>query len=220
MTDFTAARKHMVDSQIAPSGVSDAAILDSFLATPREVFVPQALQGICYRDSDLEITKGRYLLSPMVQAKLLQAAQVKPSDVVLDVGCMTGYSSAILSPLVTTVFAVDDDEALLSKAERFWKDVGAYNIVSSRGVLGEGIKDEPQYDLIIINGAVASVPGVFVQKLAQCGRLITILKESPHQVGRAVSITRNSTGGHSVRILFDANTAYMRGFEPVRKFAF
>lgn len=220
MTDFKQARKSMVDSQIATAGVSGRAILDAFLKTPREIFVPKALQGICYSDQDIEISKGRFLLSPMVHAKLLQAAQPKLGDVVLDISCAGGYSSAILSSLVTTVMALDSDGSLLSKAEKKWKEVDANNVVSVLGDLITGAKKHAPFDLIILNGAVSEIPVKLVEQLSDSGRLVTILQETSRKMGCAVLVQKNSGEGFSVKRLFDAHAPFLAELSPLNTFVF
>lgn len=220
MTDFTQARKNMVDSQIAPNGVTDSGILDAFSNIPREIFVPKAMQGICYSDQDIEIVKGRYLLSPMVHAKLIQAAQPKTSDVVLDVASANGYSSAILSSLVTTVLALDTDESLLAKSAKNWKDVTVSNIVSITGALATAGVQHAPFDLIVINGAVAEIPAKLVAQLSDTGRLVTVLQDNPRKVGRAVLVRKNTDGGFSVKTLFDAHAPYLTEFSPENAFVF
>ena len=110
MTDFIQARKNMVDCQIHPSGIVDGWILESFQNIPRELFVPEKLQGIAYTDENIDIGQGRFLMEPIVHAKLLQAVAPDKSDVVLDIGVGTGYSSAILCPNVSTVVALENNK--------------------------------------------------------------------------------------------------------------
>jgi protein-L-isoaspartate(D-aspartate) O-methyltransferase len=118
MTDFAAARRMMVDGQVRTSDVTDLRIVAAMLELPRERFVPEAKADLAYLDFDIvvkEATAGapaRRLLKPMVLAKMIQAAEVGASDRVLDVGCATGYSSALLSRLAASVVALEEDAAL------------------------------------------------------------------------------------------------------------
>lgn len=219
MTDYTKARINMVDSQIEPAGVTNAAVREAFSTVPREIFVPSELASIAYSDHDIEISTGRYLLSALTHSKLLQAAQPKSSDIVLDVACATGYSSAILSSLVTTVISIESDAALLSRAAKNWKELAACNIASVQGDITSGAAAHGPYDLIIINGAVSAIPDSLVDQLSEKGRLLTILRKSPSSVGHAVLVSKNSNTGYSVKVLFDAHCAYLAEFAPVRAFA-
>ena len=144
----------MVDSQINPQGVVDQAILESFLTVPREKFVHPGQEGIAYCDEDLPLGDGRSLMEPCIHGKLLQSANLKPSDVVLDVGFCTGYSSAILSPLVSTVIAIESDKALIGDAEKLWEELGCANIAAYQANLREGLPEHGPYDLILFNGAI------------------------------------------------------------------
>ncbi len=118
MTDFEQARRHMVDSQIKTMGIIDQRILDNFENIPREIFVPEALQNVSCIDGDLEYAEGRFLLEPCVHARLLEAAQIRDTDLVLDIGCGSGYSSAILSQLGSTIIATESNQKLLSTAQQ------------------------------------------------------------------------------------------------------
>src|SRR5271165_5635448 len=118
MFDTAAARRMMVDCQVRTADVTNPDLIDAMLAVPRELFVPSALAGRAYLDSDIPLGQGRALLKPMVLAKLIQAAQLGPNDHVLDVGCGTGYSSAILSRLAGSVVALEEDAALAGLAKQ------------------------------------------------------------------------------------------------------
>ena len=112
MIDFAAARTNMVNNQVRPNKVTDDRVLAALAAVPRERFVPEAMAGNAYVDEDIAVAAGRYLMEPMVLARLLQAAAIEPDDVVLDIGCATGYSAAVLAQLAATVVALDCDDTL------------------------------------------------------------------------------------------------------------
>ena len=103
MADFAAARQNMVDSQIRTNKVTDPGLLRALAEMPREQFLARHLRDIAYIDEDLAIGGGRYLMEPMVLARLIQALDLDSGDVVLDVGCASGYSSAVLGRLTTAV---------------------------------------------------------------------------------------------------------------------
>ncbi|MBT4425504.1 MAG: protein-L-isoaspartate O-methyltransferase, partial [Rhodospirillaceae bacterium] len=103
MINYAAVRHNMVESQLRTNKVTNWALIDAMDDVPRERFVPQQLSSIAYVDEDLLVAPGRYLMEPLVLARLLQAAMVTEEDVALDIGCATGYSSAVLGRLAGTV---------------------------------------------------------------------------------------------------------------------
>ena len=125
MFDTATARRMMVDGQVRTADVTNLDLIAAMLAVPRELFVPPALAGQAYLDSDIAVGNGRALLKPMVLAKLIQAAQVGGDDHVLDVGCGTGYSSAVLARLAGSVVALEEDAALARQAQEALAAVGA-----------------------------------------------------------------------------------------------
>ena len=127
MTDYTLARTNMVDCQVRPADVTDLKIIDAMLEIPRERFVPEQMQALAYLDEDLSLNIStstpegdcpRYLMEPASFAKLLQLAQVKPDSIVLDIGCASGYSTAVLASLCSSVVAVEEDEKLANIATK------------------------------------------------------------------------------------------------------
>src|SRR5262245_63385697 len=118
MTDFATARRHMVDGQVRTADVTDLRILDAMLEIPRERFVAPASAGLAYLDLDLPVGESgsRRLLKPMVLAKLIHAADISPSDRVLDVGCASGYGSAVLAHIVGHVVVVGRDDGRCARA--------------------------------------------------------------------------------------------------------
>lgn len=210
----------MVNSQIETAGVSDAAILASFSAVPREAFVPDGLKDIAYLDDETRTAQGRFLMTPHVHAKLLQGAKLQPHEVVLDVGCGNGYSAAVLSPLVMTVIALERDKGMLQKAAKHWKNLNLCNIVPLEGCLAAGAPEHGAFDLIIINGGVAEIPQTLVEQLSPTGRLVTVLRPQGKLPGKAVIVRRSSGDKFSVVDLFDAATGYLPEFAPTDAFSF
>ena len=159
MTDFAAARRMMVDGQVRTSDVTDRRIVAAMLELPRERFVPEAKADLAYLDFDIVVEEARAgaparrLLKPMVLAKMVQAAEVDAGDRVLDVGCATGYSSALLSRLAHSVVALEEDEALARLARENLKAVGAPNVTVVTGPLTQGWPAATPYDVVFVNGA-------------------------------------------------------------------
>ena len=218
MLDFATARSNMIESQLRTNKVTDSAVLDAFETLPRERFLPEARAGVAYVDEDLEVASGRYLMEPMVLARLLQAAQVEPNDVVLDVGCTSGYSSALLARLAGTVVALESDATLRDRANQTLQDLGIDNAVVVAGELTEGYQKQAPYNVILLGGAVAEVPEVILSQVAEGGRLVTVIAAQAH-LGQAVLI-RKSAGLPSRRVLFDASVRQLPGFAATPRFVF
>lgn len=216
--DYAAARDNMVESQLRTNKVSDVAVLEAFSSTPRERFVPENRRGIAYVDEDLLLEGGRYLLEPMVLARLLQAAEIDGEDVALEVGCGSGYGAALLSRLAGTVVALEAEAGLGEAASETCAELSLDNVLVVTGALTEGYAKQAPYDVIVINGAVSDVPEVITDQLADGGRLVTVVR-SDEGVGCAVLMRR--TGGNiSSRSLFDAACPYLPGFKRDAGFVF
>ncbi len=220
MTDFTAARNAMVDSQIHTMGVVAEDILNAYRTVRREDFVPEGRRGIAYCDEDMPVAHGRCLMEPVTHARLMQAALPVQSDTVLDVGGATGYSAAILSSLTSRVVAVEPDAALLAMAEAAWKKTGCNNIVPHQGAFGGGCTAHAPYSLIFVNGSTADIPRGLLEQLAPGGRLVGVVRGANDRIGTAVLITKNAAGTTSERVLFEAAVPYLPGQEPRNGFVF
>jgi len=221
MTDFTAARTHMVDSQIHTMGVVSDSVLSAFRTVQREEFVPADRRGIAYNDEDLIVAKGRVLMEPVTHARLLQAALPDKADTVLDVGGATGYSAAIFAALSSRVVAVEADPSLLSLAEAIWRKQGyAATIIPHQGAFAEGCPSYGPYSLIFLNGSVAEIPASLVDQLAPNGRMVAVVRPAGARMGQARIITKNAAGVVGQRILFDAAVPYLPGHEPRNGFVF
>ena len=171
MIDFAAARRMMVEGQVRTSDVSDLRIIAAMLELPRERFVPEAKAALAYLDADVPVTEAqggkpvRRLLKPMVLAKLVQAAAIQASDHVLDVGCATGYSSALLARLARSVIALEEEETLVRLARENLKAVGADNVTVVAGPLTQGWQGGAPYDVIFLNGATEIAPQALTRQL-------------------------------------------------------
>ena len=218
MSDYAAARFHMVECQIRPNKVTDHRLVDALMDVPREVFVPQALRGVAYVDGDIAVGRGRYLMEPMVFARMLQEAGVDEAAKVLDVGCASGYSTAVLARMAGSVVGLESDAALAATAKEALAQAGAGNATVVNAPLGEGYAAGAPYDVIIVEGAVAEIPQALCDQLAEGGRMVaTVLGDRGlgevrlyQRYGRAVSS----------RVLFEAQPHLLPGLEPKPKFEF
>jgi protein-L-isoaspartate(D-aspartate) O-methyltransferase len=218
MTDFAAARLNMVESQIRTNKVTDPRIVESFEAVAREAFVGEAQRGIAYIDEDLEVTPGRYLMEPMVLARLLQAAAPRADDMALDVGCATGYSTAVLARLVQTVVGLESDRSLMDMANRTLNALDVDNAVVVEGALDAGYQKQAPYDVIVFQGAVSEVPAGIKRQLADGGRLAAVVIDTMG-LGRGMLVQRTGDS-FSGRTFFDASTPVLPGFARQPGFVF
>lgn len=215
MTDFAAARRNMVDGQVRTADVTDLRILAALQEVPRERFVPAASAGIAYLDIDLPVGEGRRLLKPMVFAKLLQAAEFAGTDLVLDIGCATGYSAAVIARIAGQVVALEQDPALARAATAAL--AAEPNVTVASVALTEGWPPGGPYDVIFLEGAVEEVPQALFRQLKDGGRLLCVLGAGP---GARAMVYRRSGNDIGALRVFDAAAALLPGFVKPREFAF
>ncbi len=216
--DFAASRRTMVDCQILPSRVTDERVIEAMSDLPRELFVPSEKRSLAYVDESLPLGEGRFLMEPMVAARLLQALELKPTDVALSIGCGSGYSVALLGRVADTVVAVESDTGLINHASKNLAELGIDNVAIMEGPLNAGAPKQAPYDVIFFDGAVSEVPAAISDQLAEGGRLIAMIEKS-NGLCTARLLTRFN-GAISGRDLFDASTPMLPGFERKAAFTF
>ena len=215
MTDFAAARRHMVDGQVRPADVTDLRIISAMQEVPRERFAPAEVAGLAYLDLALPVGGGRCLLKPMVLAKLIQALDLKSTDRVLVVGCATGYSAAVLAHIAGQVVALEQDEKLAQVAQAALAPQA--NVTVVRGPLTEGFAAGGSYDAILIDGAVEVVPDALRRQLKDGGRLACVVGMPPQSTARLFQRSGDECGD---RAIFDAAATPLPGFAKTPVFAF
>ena len=222
MPAYDAARANMVDNQVRPNRVTDDRVLSAMAAVPRERFVGEKFTAVAYVDSEIAVSPGRYLMEPMVLARLLQAAAIEPGDVVLDIGCASGYSTAVLARLADTVVAVESEADLAEIAIALMAELDADNTAVVTGALAEGYAKQAPYDVIVLEGAVEAVPASLSDQLVEGGRLVAVVmsdRRGGNRMGRAM-LMRRRYGALSTRVLFDATVPPLPGFDIERGFVF
>jgi len=213
--DYAVARQHMVDSQIRTNKVTDERLIEAIRTLPRERFVPERIRARSYLDDDVELAPGRYLMEPMVTARLIQTAAVKPTDMALVIGAASGYAAALLAKLANTVVALECDSALAQRASAAFAELAIDNAAVVEGPLRDGCAKHAPYDVIYLDGAIEEVPQAGANQLAEGGRMVGVLRE--RGLGRAVLWVK-SGNVMSKRVLFDANVELLPGFAAAKRF--
>lgn len=215
MPDFAQQRLMMVDAQVRTNDVTDARIHGAMLSTPREAFVPDAKQAVAYMDGCVALGDGRALADPRSFAKLAQLAGVKSTDRVLDVGCASGYSAAVLGRLAREVVALERNTKLAGIARDALRVQANVRVVE--GDLPAGAAGQGPFDVIFINGALEVRPDALLDQLAEGGRLVCVQRTS---AGSAARLYVRHEGAVSERAGFDAQLPVLPGFEKRSSFVF
>jgi len=218
-TDFAMARRNMIEGQLRPNRVTDPALLAAMAEVPRERFLPPALQPLAYVDEDLRLGCGRALMEPMVFARLVQEARVRPGSRVLVVAAGAGYGAAVLARMGARVVALEapGPAAEVLRASPAAKAPG---VTTAIGPLAEGWAAEAPYDVVLIEGAVEEIPPALPNQLVDGGRLVTVRASGkPGVPGRAVRLLR--VAGTVTEVpLFDAGTILLPEFRRAPAFVF
>jgi protein-L-isoaspartate(D-aspartate) O-methyltransferase len=214
--EYARARLNMINNQLRPNRVDDARVLDAMAHVPRERFLPKALRGVAYADEDLPLPGGAWLIEPLVLARLIQATEVRPTDVVLVVGCMTGYAGAVLARLAGTVILVEPPAAA-APVEALLDHLGVDNIVVvvSDDPAG-GHPDQAPFDVILLVGSVPGVPPALLEQIGESGRIAAVIDNG--RIGKATLFTKLH-GVVGQREVCDAQTPPCPGLEPRPRFA-
>ncbi len=217
MTDYAALREIMVDRQVRTADVTLYPIIAAMLDVPREAFVPEALRPVAYLGEHVPLAPGRVLLDPRVFAKLLDALNVGPGDLVLDVGCGYGYSTAVLARMAEAVVAVESEAAMAAEAEALLSAQGVDTVVVHCGPLAEGVAAHGPFDVILIEGAIEVLPPALEAQLKPGGRIAAVFVDGAR--GQARLGLRTETG-IAWRRIFDATAPVLPGFAAAKEFEF
>lgn len=216
MTDFAARRRMMVDTQVRPNDVTKFPIIDAMLAVPREAFLPADQREAAYVGENVEIARGRVLLEPRTIAKMLDALDIQPDELVLDLGCGLGYTAALVARLAEAVVAVEEDPDFAAEAQARLSAEGVDNAAVIAGPLAEGSARHGPYDVILVEGAVERVPEAVLAQLKSGGRIGCLFMDGP--LG-TVRIGTKADGSVAWRQAFNAAAPVLPGFAAEPRFA-
>jgi protein-L-isoaspartate(D-aspartate) O-methyltransferase len=212
--DYEQMRRSMVASTLRTTGVNDPRVLAAIGAVPRERFLPAERVSAAYADINVPLGSGRELNSPMALGRLLNEASPQEGERALVIGAATGYAAAVLSRMVGSVVAVEEDPALAQSAQAALKGTGVWFV---QAPLAGGYVEKAPYDLILIDGAVEFVPAAIIDQLVDGGRLATALLESG--VTR-IAIGRKAGEAFGLAPMADSAATILPGFRKAKTFSF
>ena len=217
--DFKIARKNMVENQIRANKVTSLNVINAFLDVPREKFVPDALQEISYVDEDIQLSRNRFMMKPMILARLFQSLNLKGNENILHVGSNSGYGSAILSRMCSSVISLESDKKLFETSIHTFSNMGFDNVVPLHGSMENGVEKEAPFDIIFIEGSIETEPKSLFGQLNENGKLIAIIRPANIKIGRAKLFFKisNEIG---LENLFDAQVSKLSIFKSKTKFSF
>lgn len=215
MSDFAMRRTTMVDTQVRPNDVTRFPVIEAMLAVPMEDFVPASRRAVAYSGENLDLGRGRVLLEPRTLGKMIDMLDLQPGNLVLDLGCGYGYSSALIARMVQAVVAIEDDGEMAPEAERRLNEAGIFNVAVLNAPLAQGAPKQAPYDAILIGGGVEEVPPAILAQLKEGGRIAALFLEGALGV---VRIGHCINGRVNWRHGFNALAPLLPGFRRERGF--
>ncbi|QDY69625.1 protein-L-isoaspartate O-methyltransferase family protein [Qingshengfaniella alkalisoli] len=216
MPDFASRRVTMVDTQVRPSDVTQFPIIEAMLNIPREVYVPAEKQETAYLGENMPLGNGRYLLEPRTFSKMLNGLNLRGDELVLDLGCGLGYSTAVIAHIVEAVVALEVDAQLANEAETTLGEQGVDNAAVINAPLFEGAPKHGPYDAIMVEGAIERFPDALSDQLKEGGRVAAVFAENELGV---VRIGHKIDGQITWRYEFNASAPVLDGFGKETEFA-
>lgn len=216
MANFTQLRTTMVDTQVRPSDVTKFPIIEAMLTVPRENFVPASKRVAAYVGEHVDLGGGRVVLDPRVLAKMLDALNIQNDELVLDLGCGLGYSSAVIARMAQAVVAVEEDAELAKDAAEALAENGSDNVILEIGELAAGAAQHGPYDAVILQGGVEVIPEDILSQVKENGRICAIFLDGALGI---VRIGYKIGGEITWRMVFNATAPILPGFEKRAEFA-
>jgi len=193
MTDFTREREAMVERQLKRRGITEPAILDAFLAVPREEFVAEQHAHLAYGDHPLPIEAEQTISQPYIVALMIQAAAVGLDDVVLEIGAGSGYAAAVISRIADRVIAIERQHRLVEIASERVRRLGYDNVEIVEGDGTRGCAEKAPFNAILAAASGSHVPEPLLSQLASGGRLVMPLG-NPGGIQELVKVTKDEDG--------------------------
>lgn len=216
MSNYDELRTVMVDTQVRPSDVTKFPVIEAMLTVPRELYVPDAWRPTAYAGENVPLAPGRVLLEPRTLGKMLDAADIKPTDLVLDIGCGFGYSTALAASLAEAVVALEEDEDMAREAETTLAAEGVDNAILVKGPLSGGAPQHGPYDVVLVQGGVEELPETIGAQMNDGARIVCTFIEGA--LG-AVRVGHKIDGVINWRFAFNAGAPVLAGFEKQRRFS-
>ncbi len=212
------ARFNMIEQQIRPWDVLDTSILSLLSVVRREEFVPPVHRSLAFMDLELPLPSGQSMLTPKLEARLVQELNLSKRDSVLIVGAGTGYVAALIAHKCRHVIALENHPELATMARNNLRqaNVGNAEVVQADG--GVGLAAQAPFDAILITGSVTTVPAVLFEQLKAGGRLLAIVGREP--VMQGVLFSKDVQGQITQQTLFDTVVPPMDGMASTRPFTF
>jgi protein-L-isoaspartate(D-aspartate) O-methyltransferase len=211
------ARFNMIEQQIRPWDVLDPTVLELLMVVKREDFVPAEHRAMAFVDTEIPLPQGQAMLSPKVEARLVQEAAACKHERVLVIGAGGAYLAALLGHRAHTVVVVQPDSETLSHTRAALAHAHAANVQAVQADGAQGLKSQAPFDLIVLAGSVAAVPAVLFEQLKTGGRLVAIVGQLP--VMQATLFTKGAQAVQS-KVLFDTAAPRLTGFAEPSRFQF
>lgn len=212
------ARYNMVEQQIRPSNVLDQEVLDLLMTVKREAFVPPAYRQLAFADVEIPLGHGVAMLTPIIEAKILQAVHLRKSDRVLEVGTGSGHMAALLAVRADHVFSVEIVPELAALARANLQREGVDNVTVEEGDGARGWPAHAPYDVIVLSGSTPVLPDALLQQIKVGGRLFAVVGEAP--VMQARLITCVAEGRYQTASLFETSIAQLQNAQQREQFVF
>ena len=212
------ARFNMIEQQIRPWDVLDPQVIDLLFVVKREDFVPAAYRNLAFADMEIPLGGGQVMLTPKIEAKLLQELSLKKTDKVLEIGTGSGHMAALLAARAEHVVSIESRPELQDFARANLERAGVANVTLESGNGANGWPARGPYDAILLSGAVPSVPEALLKQLRVGGRLAAIVGEAP--VMEAQLITCTAEGAYNTVNLFETVAPALDGFAAKEGFSF